>query len=70
MDMRAMDWAIVTQRHNRQEPQAQGGCNLFVTVPNVMDGSNQLINLYLASRCENGLAGWPCDAKLKELRRP
>ena len=69
MDVQSMDWATVTQRRNRKEPQGQGGWNLFITVANVMDGSNPLTNLYLASPCENGLSGWPCDAKLEELRR-
>ena len=35
----------------------------------MLDGSNPLTNLYLASPCENGLAGWPCDPKLEALRR-
>ena len=42
---------------------------VFVTVANVMDGSSPLTNLYLASPCENGLAGWPCDQPLEDLRR-
>lgn len=69
MDVPAMDWGTVTQRRNKKEPQDQGGWNLFVTVANVMDGSSPLTNLYLASPCENGLAGWPCDPQLEELRR-
>ena len=69
MDVPSMDWATVTQRRNKREPVAQGGWSLFVTIANVLDGSNPLTNLYLAAPCENGLAGWPCDAKLEELRR-
>ena len=69
MDVPAMDWATVTQRRNRREPQDQGGWNLFVTVANVLDAQNPLTNLYLASPCEGGLAGWPCDAELEQLRR-
>ena len=69
MDVPAMDWATVTQRRNKKEPPDQGGWNLFITVANVLDASSPLTNLYLASPCENGLAGWPCDARLEELRR-
>jgi peptide/nickel transport system substrate-binding protein len=69
MDVPAMDWATLTQRRNRREPQEQGGWNLFVTVANVLDAQNPLTNLYLASPCEGGLAGWPCDAELERLRR-
>ncbi|NOG69412.1 ABC transporter substrate-binding protein [Roseicella sp. DB1501] len=69
MDVPAMDWATLTQRRNRREPQEQGGWNLFVTVANVLDAQDPLSNLYLASPCEGGLAGWPCDAELERLRR-
>ena len=40
-----------------------------MTVANVLDGQNPLTNLYLASPCEGGIAGWPCDERLEELRR-
>jgi peptide/nickel transport system substrate-binding protein len=35
----------------------------------VLDGGSPLTNLYLASPCTGGLAGWPCDQKLEDLRR-
>ncbi len=69
MDVPAMDWGTVTQRRNKKELPDQGGWNLFITVANVLDGSSPLTNLYLAAPCTNGLAGWPCDEKLEELRR-
>jgi peptide/nickel transport system substrate-binding protein len=69
LDVPSMDWATVTQRRNRREPIDQGGWSLFVTVANVLDAQNPLTNLYLASPCEGGLAGWPCDAELEALRR-
>ncbi|MDO9711528.1 ABC transporter substrate-binding protein [Paracraurococcus lichenis] len=69
MDVPAMDWATVTQRRNKREPVEQGGWNLFVTVANVLDAQNPLTNLYLASPCQGGLAGWPCDEELERLRR-
>ncbi|QYU66764.1 ABC transporter substrate-binding protein [Leptolyngbya sp. 15MV] len=69
MDVPSMDWATVTQRRNRREGVDQGGWSLFVTVANVLDGQNPLTNLYLASPCEGGLTGWPCDQPLEDLRR-
>ncbi|MBL6077130.1 ABC transporter substrate-binding protein [Belnapia sp. T18] len=69
MDAPSMDWATLTQRRNRREPQDQGGWNLFVTIANVLDAQNPLTNLYLASPCDGGLAGWPCDEELERLRR-
>ena len=69
MDVPSMDWATVTQRRNKREAPDKGGWNLFVTVANVLDSGSPLTNLYLASPCEGGLAGWPCDARLETLRR-
>ena len=69
MDVPSMDWATLTQRRNKREAPEQGGWNLFVTVANVLDAQNPLTNLYLASPCEGGLAGWPCDEELERLRR-
>jgi peptide/nickel transport system substrate-binding protein len=69
VDVATMDWATLTQRRNKKEPADQGGWHLFVTVANVLDGGSPLTNLYLASPCQGGLAGWPCDQKLEDLRR-
>jgi len=69
MDVVAMDWATLSQRRNRREGVEQGGWNLFVTVANVLDAQNPLVNVYLGSPCEGGLAGWPCDEELERLRR-
>jgi peptide/nickel transport system substrate-binding protein len=69
MEVQTLDWASVTVRRNRREAPAQGGWNMFVTIANALDAGNPLSNLYLASPCEGGLTGWPCDAKLEELRR-
>ncbi|UPG74022.1 ABC transporter substrate-binding protein [Roseomonas gilardii subsp. gilardii] len=69
VDQVASDFATLTARRNKREPVEQGGWNLFITVGNVLDGGDPLSSLYLASPCQGGLAGWPCDAKLEELRR-
>lgn len=69
VDVVTTDFATVTARRNKREAVEQGGWNLFVTVGNVLDGGDPLSSLYLASPCQGGLAGWPCDEKLEELRR-
>lgn len=69
VDVVTTDFATLTARRNKREPVEQGGWNLFVTVGNVLDGGDPLSSLYLASPCQGGLAGWPCDEKLEELRR-
>ena len=69
VDLPSMDWATLTQRRGKREPIDQGGWNLFITVANVLDVGNPLTDLYLASPCTGGLPGWPCDAKLDELRQ-
>jgi peptide/nickel transport system substrate-binding protein len=68
MDVVAMDWATLSQRRNRREGVEQGGWNLFVTVANVLDAQNPLVNVYLGAPCQNAPAGWPCDAELERLR--
>jgi peptide/nickel transport system substrate-binding protein len=68
VDTPAMDWATLTQRRGKREGVAQGGWNLFITVANVLDSGSPLTDLYLATPCQGGLPGWPCDAKLEELR--
>lgn len=68
VDVATTDWATLSQRRNRQEPIEQGGWNLFVTVANVLDAQNPLVNVYLGSPCQGGLAGWPCDERLEQLR--
>jgi peptide/nickel transport system substrate-binding protein len=69
VDVATSDWATVTQRRNKRDPVAQGGWNIFLTIATVFDSGNPLTNLYLASPCTGGLAGWPCDQKLEDLRR-
>nr|WP_305123362.1 ABC transporter substrate-binding protein [Roseomonas sp. GC11] len=69
VDVVTLDWASVTVRRNKREAPEQGGWNLFVTIANALDAGSPLSNLFLASPCEGGLPGWPCDAKLEELRR-
>ena len=69
MDVQTMDWATVTTRRNRKEPTNQGGWNFFVTIANALDAGNPLSNFYMASPCETGLTGWPCDKELDDLRR-
>ena len=69
MDVVALDWGTVTQRRNSRRPVPEGGWNLFVTLANVRFTGDPLTNLYLASPCEGGTAGWPCDPALEALRR-
>ncbi len=69
VDVVTTDWATLTQRRNKRDPVELGGWNIFVTVANVLDGGSPLTNLYLASPCQGGLAGWPCDPTLEDLRR-
>jgi peptide/nickel transport system substrate-binding protein len=69
VDVVTTDFATLTARRNKRDPVEQGGWNLFVTVGNVLDGGDPLSSLYLASPCQGGLTGWPCDQKLEDLRR-
>ena len=69
VDPVAMDFATMSVRRNKREPVEEGGWNLFVTVANSLDAGDPLVNLYLATPCQGGLAGWPCDERMEQLRR-
>lgn len=69
MDVQALDFATVATRRNNRNPVDQGGWNLFITVATSLDAGDPLTNLYLAMPCEGGLAGWPCDQTMEDLRR-
>ena len=69
VDVQALDWGTVTQRRFSRRPLAEGGWSLFVTLGNVRFTGDPLSNLFLASPCDGGIAGWPCDDELERLRR-
>lgn len=68
LDVQAMDWGSVVSRRAKKEAPAQGGWNIFVTTANTVGASNPIIHTWIGAQCDKGLFGWPCDAKIEELR--
>ena len=68
VDAQAMDWGSVVSRRAKKEPPAQGGWNIFVTTTGGVGSSNPVLHTWIGAACEKGLFGWPCDAKIEELR--
>jgi len=68
VDAQAMDWGSVVSRRTKKEPPAQGGWNIFVTGTGGVGSSNPVLHTWLGGTCDKALTGWPCDAKIEELR--
>ena len=68
LDVQAMDWGTVVSRRTKKEPPAQGGWNIFLTGTTVLGSSSPITHVALGMGCEKAWFGWPCDAKMEELR--
>ena len=68
LDVQAMDWGTVVSRRTKKEPPAQGGWNIFITGTTVLGSSSPISHVSLGMGCEKAWFGWPCDAKMEELR--
>ena len=68
LDVQSMDWGSVVSRRSKKEPPAQGGWNIFVSTMGTVGASNPVLHPWIGAACDKGLFGWPCDAKIEELR--
>ena len=68
VDMQAMDWQTVVARRTRKEPPAAGGWNGFMTAWVSADLLDPIMSSFVGAACDKAAIGWPCDAKLEELR--
>lgn len=68
VDLQAMDWASVASRRLKKDKPEDGGWNVFLTQGGFFDASTPVVNPWLSAPCGNSLPGWPCDARLDELR--
>jgi len=68
LDLQPMDWSTATARRARKNPVDDGGWNAFVSSAAEFNVDSPINNTYLGAACGNSLPGWPCDAKLDELR--
>ena len=68
VDMQAMDWQTVLSRRARKEPLNAGGWSGFMTSWVSADLLNPIVSAFVGAACDKAAIGWPCDAKLEELR--
>jgi peptide/nickel transport system substrate-binding protein len=68
VDMQAMDWQTVLSRRARKEPLNAGGWSGFMTAWVSADLLNPIVSSFVSGACDKAAIGWPCDAKLEELR--
>jgi len=63
-----MDWSTLVTRRTKKEPVDQGGWSIFFTSNGGLEASNPAFNISTSGGCDKAWWGWPCDAKLEELR--
>ena len=68
VDMQAMDWQTVLSRRSRKEPLDKGGWSGFMTAWVSADLLDPIMSSFVGAACDKAAIGWPCDAKLEELR--
>lgn len=68
-DLQAMDWQTLVSRRSKKEKPSEGGWNVFMTSWTAADILNPIMAAGFNAGCsEKGWFGWPCDAKMEELR--
>ncbi len=69
VEVQAMDWSTLTSRRAEKKAPADGGWNVFHTSWIAPDLVNPVANIGVSGGCEEkAWFGWPCDAKIEEMR--
>jgi len=69
VEVQTMDWTTMVNRLiTKKGPPSDGGWNAFATSWTQLDILDPLMTPFLAATCDKARAGWPCDAKMEELR--
>ena len=68
VDMQAMDWQTVLSRRARKEPLNAGGWSAFMTSWVSADLLDPIMSAFVGAACDKAAVGWPCDARIEELR--
>lgn len=68
VDMQAMDWQTVIARRSRKEAPSAGGWHGFMTAWVSADLLDPIMSAFTSAACDKALFGWPCDARIEELR--
>jgi len=68
VDLQSMDWQTLVTRRTKKDPPHLGGWHGFLTATFGAELLDPAISNWLTANCDKALPGWPCDAKLEELR--
>ena len=69
LEMVSTDWSSLVARRVSKAAPEQGGWSLLVTA-NVATGlQSPVSNTFIAAACDQSVFGWPCDARVEELRQ-
>jgi peptide/nickel transport system substrate-binding protein len=68
VDLQAIDWQTLVSRRAKKEPPSEGGWNVFLTSWVAADILNPIMAAGFNASCDKAWFGWPCDAKIEELR--
>ena len=68
VDMQSMDWQTLVSRRAKKEKPSEGGWNVFMTAWVAADILNPIMAAGFGAGCDKAWFGWPCDAKMEELR--
>lgn len=68
VDAVAMDWGSTVTRRAKKDAPDKGGWNIFVTTTSGVGSANPILHTWIGAPCEKGLFGWPCNAKIEDLR--
>ncbi|THF62233.1 ABC transporter substrate-binding protein [Pseudothauera rhizosphaerae] len=63
VEAQAMDWSTLLARRSKKE-----GWHIFHTFSVGADVFSPAVNAYAQANCDKAPSGWPCDARLEELR--
>ena len=68
VDLQETDWGTITQRSLSHEPVDKGGWSCWTNFMFGVAGINPANNNYIRGHGDPGMAGWPVDQKLEDLR--
>ncbi|CAN5923719.1 ABC transporter substrate-binding protein [soil metagenome] len=68
VDLQPMDWQTLVARRAKRDALDKGGWSAFFTSWGATDVLNPVSAAFLNASCDKATFGWPCDAKLEELR--
>lgn len=68
VSVQSMDWGTLTTRRANKGKPGEGGWNAFLSSLSGPPITNPLTHPSVTTSCDKAWFGWPCDARIEELR--